>query len=315
MLDKIKILLLTLSTSILLPIIGLYAQNWINEYSQWYHGLSSPLSSGYVQMEYAGDTLLNGAETGAVFKRTYYQYDWLDEMEVTTGTSLIFRESDATLYLWNEALSAFDTLIQFGAAPGDTWRTTTDYDAAGEESMSTTVIDTGHIEINAASLPWMHVEYQFDYFDMTYTEHDTIVEGIGPLEHYMLPWEAVYLSGGTGGLQCFESSNIGLYSRSGQGESCEAILTSTGESIPSEGETITVYPNPATDRAFLQVDGLQAGDEIEIMVFDTSGRLLKREALGPNREISLEGVPPGVYWLRVTKNKQAVNTLRVIVGR
>ncbi len=87
------------------------------------------------------NTLLNGAETGAVFKRTYYQYGWMGELEVTTRTPLIFRESDATLYLWNEALSAFDTLIQFGAAPGDTWRTTTDYDAAGEESMSTTVID------------------------------------------------------------------------------------------------------------------------------------------------------------------------------
>ncbi len=63
----------------------------------------------------------------------------------------------------------------------------------------------------------MHVEYQFDYFDMTYREQDTIVQGIGPLRHYVLPWEVVYLSGGTGGLRCFESSNIGLYSRSGQG--------------------------------------------------------------------------------------------------
>lgn len=153
MLDRTKIKVLFLTLPILLLISELNAQTWINEDSRWYHSASTALSSGYVQMEYAGDTLLNGAETGAVFKRTYCQYGWMGELEVTTGTSLIFRESDATLYLWNEVLSVFDTLIQFGTAPGDTWRTTTDYDVEGEESMSTTVIDTGHIEINAVSLP------------------------------------------------------------------------------------------------------------------------------------------------------------------
>lgn len=291
--DRTKIKVLFLTLSVLLLISELYAQNWINEDARWYHGASTALSSGYVRMEYAGDTLLNGAETGAVFKRTYYQYGWMGELEVTTGTSLIFRESDATLYLWNESLSSFDTLIQFGAAPGDTWWTTTDYDEAGEESMSTTVIDTGHIEINAASLPWMHVEYQFDYFDMTYTEHDTIVEGIGPLEHYMLPWEAVYLSGVTGGLRCFESSNIGLYSRSGQGESCDAILTNTEELTAYEEHRSTVYPNPATDEIHFSIRGNKVIDRVAI--FDLDGQSVAETVLQGRQPIAVRELAKGIY--------------------
>lgn len=291
--DRTKIKVLFLTLPILLLISELNAQTWINEDSRWYHSASTALSPGYVQMEYAGDTLLNGAETGAVFKRTYYQYGWMGELEVTTRTSLIFRESDATLYLWNEALSAFDTLIQFGAAPGDTWRTTTDYDAAGEESMSTTVIDTGHIEINAVSLPWKHVEYQFDYFDMTYTEQDTIVQGIGPLRHYVLPWEVVYLAGATGGLQCFESSNIGLYSRSGQGESCDAILTGTEELTTSEEHPSTIYPNPATDEIYFSNNGNRTVDRVTL--FSLDGRHIAQTVLQGRQSIAVRGLSKGIY--------------------
>lgn len=75
-----------------------------------------------------------------------------------------------------------------------------------------------------------------------------------------------------------------------------------------EAESIDVYPNPANDKVTIEGIGIA-----EIEVYNTLGQLVKN-VQGAN-EISVAGLPEGVYVLRITDEKGNAFTERLSVGR
>ena len=71
-------------------------------------------------------------------------------------------------------------------------------------------------------------------------------------------------------------------------------------------EAIVVYPNPTTDRVF--IEGIIAG---EVRVYDSFGQLVKTFN-GPN-EIDLKGLLQGIYMLSITNEKGVTTTRKVVV--
>jgi len=73
-------------------------------------------------------------------------------------------------------------------------------------------------------------------------------------------------------------------------------VTTTGLN-KQETATIFVYPNPASDKIFVQLFGLE-GIQI-ISLYDAAGVLILEIEGVAEAEISLEKLPQGIYYLRV----------------
>ena len=67
------------------------------------------------------------------------------------------------------------------------------------------------------------------------------------------------------------------------------------------GNVLFVYPNPADDKLFFTIPGIQAGT---VQVLDATGRILLHSGFdaGGNSavEVDLSSLRPGIYFLRVT---------------
>ena len=78
------------------------------------------------------------------------------------------------------------------------------------------------------------------------------------------------------------------------------------EQLP--GAEWEVYPNPASDLLFIDLEGLPQALSIRATLFDLTGRALLQEVRGAAKEhhlqVSLETLSSGVYWLQVAVGEQ-----------
>ena len=88
----------------------------------------------------------------------------------------------------------------------------------------------------------------------------------------------------------------------------DGIADHPSEGNPSEGQ-IVVRPNPTTDRLFVEGQDLQ-----QVELFNVMGQCLLTQMADntANAEISLAGMPSGIYLLRVVTNNGSVSLTKVI---
>jgi hypothetical protein len=76
---------------------------------------------------------------------------------------------------------------------------------------------------------------------------------------------------------------------------------------------VKVFPNPASEVVNIRFEAPVNG-EIDIAVLDSQGRLVKREMIESTmieKQINLQEMPAGIYYLRLTKGK-LVNVYKVV---
>jgi hypothetical protein len=99
-----------------------------------------------------------------------------------------------------------------------------------------------------------------------------------------------------------------MYYNMGNWQSSEApgtvlfrpYLFDTGTGTDQNGPLIaplTIYPNPAGERIWLQVPPGAEGKAFPVYIFDTSGRQLYHSLLR-SRELDISGLAPGLYYIR-----------------
>lgn len=60
-----------------------------------------------------------------------------------------------------------------------------------------------------------------------------------------------------------------------------------------------VFPNPSNNWVFIEVENVPVNGG-DLIVFDTRGRkVVQRPFQGPQQELNVEGLPPGIYWLQL----------------
>ena len=102
-------------------------------------------------------------------------------------------------------------------------------------------------------------------------------------------------------ISTFSGSNIFLTQGFHQGK---LFVTAVGNVI-NEALNITVYPNPADQKLFLERRGNLLQD-LEFFLYAEEGRLIRRQSISSDREIvETAGLKPGLYYLKVVKKGDA----------
>ena len=86
----------------------------------------------------------------------------------------------------------------------------------------------------------------------------------------------------------------------------ELIAHFSGTGLKELGQCVSVYPNPARDR--VRIDGIEAA---EVQVCNGLGQLVK--TVHGTNEISVAGLPTGVYLMRIIDVNGIFHTERVTV--
>ncbi|MCI4666792.1 MAG: T9SS type A sorting domain-containing protein [Bacteroidia bacterium] len=87
-------------------------------------------------------------------------------------------------------------------------------------------------------------------------------------------------------------------------------LTSTSiEELASSFGTIKVYPNPTSNRLFIE---RERGQNLQVMLLDMKGSMVLQKTIQPLMgELNLSSYANGIYVLRMTDGKKFAQTIRI----
>ncbi|MCQ2317543.1 MAG: T9SS type A sorting domain-containing protein [Bacteroidales bacterium] len=205
----------------------------------------------------------------------------------------VLREEDGKVWKRHLNTSEETLLYDFTANVGDTL-------TIGDFGQRLIVDSIGTVQIGNADRKkfWLRLQsnnpggYQFT---------ETWVEGIG--SDYGLLWSG-YLSipDGWHCLLCFHQNGELVWENPEYGFCTYTAVEETKDS------RISVYPNPAKDKVV--IEGLEA---CCVQVYNALGQLVKQ--VQDTNEISVAGLPEGVYLLKVTEADGTNRICRVVAGR
>jgi hypothetical protein len=92
----------------------------------------------------------------------------------------------------------------------------------------------------------------------------------------------------------------------------QLIITTIEENIDALVH-LKVFPNPASDVLNIQFE-IPADEEIIVMILDSQGKLIKKETIEitmVEKQINLQDIAAGIYFLRLTKGKK-INIYKVV---
>ena len=88
----------------------------------------------------------------------------------------------------------------------------------------------------------------------------------------------------------------------------------TGENnTPALSNTLSIYPNPASNQIYFSIPGVDEGTGIHFEIFDASGRLVDHSVtLTNSRDIS--SFPAGIYYIRARTGKTTCHS-KLLINR
>ena len=276
----------TLFTAILILFTSIvYSQSWCDNGANWKYSFFSVFySEGYVEISYVGDTLLNGQLANKLNKH-YEVYSYLNSQyeSYDFGEEYTY-ENNGVVYIWYQ--NDWDTLFNINASVGESWTMAKQpINNACDSNSTLTVTAIGNKIINSTSLKYIVVD-----FGIPFNFSDTIVEKIGFIGSYMLPYD--YCNGALdanegGEFRCYEDDNFPNYKPHYTGN-CNFIV---GLNDISSEQNIQIVPNPASTK--IEVIGF---DETSVIyIKDIQGKDWSANRIG--NVIHIDELPNGVYVL------------------
>lgn len=276
--------------SLLLSIPGLLnAQNWCPAGATWTYTLSNSWTiEGFARFTYAGDTTING-DTCQFILAHYQGYDHaLAQPFFYEGAPLFTKVSGGLVSI--RTTTGFDTLYNFNAVPGDHWRVTMDDGSEGAAVVQIT--DTGTVQVDGMALRFVS------------TGTDTMMERLGGLNTFMLPWVGAMLDAAHGSLRCYADTELNYFAPTWP-FGCESLL---GVSAIDGSAPVSLFPNPGTDHFILSLEpGVHA-----ISLFDMAGReVLTARVNAANVRIETSQLPAGLYAIKLDEARRPLRWLKL----
>jgi hypothetical protein len=161
------------------------------------------------------------------------------------GTEYTY-EANGVVYLRSQ--NQWDTLYNFNAQVGDSWRMAKQpFTNVATQNSRIKILATGNLTINNETRKYLVAEKCDSNNISLGWLNDTIIENIGFLHDYLLPYDQFdgAVDGNEGGpFRCYSDNNFALY-KPNYLEVCDYIM----ETIELEGSaSFQVYPNPVSDQ-------------------------------------------------------------------
>lgn len=263
----------------------------IQEGNEWHTLEVIPYSTTY-------NTLVNWLDGDTVVEDVHYTKVMQNVNGSGCTLAAMLREEDGKvwgrLYNFQEEKLIYD----FTANVGDTlrcgyWHSNNPYIDEYITLDSISIENIGGIDRKKF---WLGMEY--DWTGEPYAI-ETWIEGMG--SDFGILYSGAYgITGGVYHALCFHQNGELVWQNP---EYDECIITSVDE---IDGDELSIYPNPATNKAV--IEGVEAA---EVQIYNALGQLVNT-VYGTN-EISVTGLPEGVYMLHVIAiNKEVYNTRFVI---
>lgn len=243
----------------------------------------------YSELTVTKDTLIQGRECRDI---SGARFCWFPE-----GLQYINSSNDS-VFIYDPLLNTFKLIYAFNTPKGGIW----DIPIIGwdgfMDTMTVTVDSVSTIQVNSHQLRVQYVTYFGKDYDEnglkdSQSYNSTIVDVLGDLHFiFLFPVEmsSVCDFNYSEGLRCYEDNELGHY-ESGIAPSC--TYTNVGLNEPKIG-TLGLHPNPTYSKVYLETvpENLKS-----IELIDNLGRVVRRFSIV--NEIDLEGLPTGIYYLRL----------------
>lgn len=283
-----------------------YAQNWSPNGAQWHYSYYG-FFPGYVDIAYTGDTLIDGQVTKKLAK-TFHGLGWgMGVTSYSIGTEYTY-EANGVVYLRYQ--NQWDTLYNFNAQVGDSWRMAKQpITNVINQNSRIKILATGNLIINNETRKYLVAEKCDSNFNSLGWINDTIIENIGFLHDYLLPYDQFdgAVDGNEGGpFRCYSDNNFATY-KPNYLEVCDYIM---GTTELEANATFQVYPNPVFDQINIPVAYLDEYKTYQIL--SREGKMLQSGETTP--QIDAAKLPAGNYTL-ILENKTQKRYAKVLVLR
>ena len=298
----------TVIFEILLMIIFAYnssAQDFAPVGAKWHFGEGYAWSNsvGFITYESIGDTIINNLPCRTLYKST-------TTCCIPGGIHFLHQSADS-IFHFNPETETFNLIIKFDAEVGDSWILHTNPDGNLMSDSATCIVDSiSYFHYSPTdSLKIMNVRlvsfaYNIIFGDtLYYTLTNQIIEKAG-FRNALLPGDCIYYCDVNfeDDIRCYEDFNVGLIAFSGI--ACEYTPV---EDITIKDE-ITVYPNPARDKIYIEAPDIKSGN---IKLFSAGGT----QIFVPihNNELDINTLTTGIYYLKIqTENGVISKTITVL---
>lgn len=285
------------------------SQTWCPTGAIWHYDYENAFGVyGFVQLEYTGDTLVEG-QLSQKLKKDLYRTgsNWPTINHYQLGYEITYQDGDI---VYIQSPTGWDTLYNFNAQVGDIYplSMTSKYGFPEVEGF-TMVIDNGIIDINGQSRRFYVNVYNIEHeFGPSYWElNDTIVEGIGSINYYLYALDNMVNSmtcgGESGPFRCYTDNNLGTFQVTNF-PSCDFVIGVEEETATFDLE---VFPNPCNDVVFIKSDRIFH----LIEVYDARGQRVS-SSMNDNF-IDVSHLSAGVYILKA--HHDITYSARVIIEK
>jgi hypothetical protein len=169
------------------------------------------------------------------------------------------------------------------------------------------VVDTGSILVNGNQLKFKKINYQYNS-NSSDVIVDTIVEKIGSLNYYFLPFDncvAMIDANEGGNLRCYQDNTLGLFNKNTSVECDFVVATSTRENA-----TVSIN-NPINEK--LHFNNLEMVESYQYRIFDSNGSQIENARLHSS-EIDFTKFSPGIYFVALNNSTSNVHFKVIKLG-
>jgi hypothetical protein len=274
--------------------------------SKWVYDYGNIGSRGPVLATYERDSIIDGKKSLIISERLYdvYTNPGKPELVIRKLTGKTLAIEDSVVYYYHN--SQYDTLINFGADIGDSWK-----NGYSRDTITANVLGKGKDSVLGS---FLDIEYSYwpDRPDIDWSYRDTVYEVLLGGREYPIPADIVasQLDGHEGGpLQCFSNSQ-GRYSDrvwTAGGAACTDIIEKLDVPELSNTKNFAVYPNPSAGKIYLKSITNELPKRVSVM--DAKAAIVyEAETLD-----QLSDLFPQLYFVKIVRQDGGVEVHRVVV--